>query len=127
MAKRDEKYAGWFADYSRRCSAMGYVVDDVMKYAGIHQVRACSYRRGVIPIASTRVKLENALLSYEPPEPIEQPEPKPPAQIREQREEPKLKPRARCNGDKIDCPYIRRVDSKLGYCPLPRCVMDWGK
>lgn len=32
-----------------------------------------------------------------------------------------------CNGDKIDCPYLRRVDGKLGYCPLPRCVMEWGE
>lgn len=71
MPKHDVKYAGWFADFERRCEEQGYSAGKVMMRAGMKYSYLNHYRKGIIPKPSTRLKLENALVSYVPPAPEE--------------------------------------------------------
>lgn len=129
MRKRDIKNIGWFADFEARCRAQGYSVRQVFLSCGMSDSRLSDYRYRNIPTPRTRLKLENALATYVPPAvkaPVTAwPDPPEPKKMELEKMEPERKPRSRCNGDKIDCPYFQLVDEKHGYCPLPRCVMKW--
>ena len=115
MRKKDVKYAGWFADFERRCEEQGYSAGKVMMRAGMKYSYLNHYRKGIIPKPSTRLKLENALVSYVPPDPE-----KSDVDTQTQSEDFQPKP-VICEGDKINCPYLTYTSDKKGYCPLQRC------
>lgn len=118
MPRRDIKNAGWFEDFEKRCEEKGYSAGNVLAYAGLKREYLWYYRKDVIPRPSTRLKLENALLSYEPPVPVDPyASPGKPKQ-----EKAELKDNSIiCEGDKFNCPYLTYTSDKKGYCPLQRC------
>lgn len=111
MNKRDTKNAGWFAEFEARCKAHGIKMIKLFEWAGIKDSAIYQYRAGVVPMAKTRVRLEAAYSEIGSPQVTEP--------------EPDKKPKRRrylCEGDKTCCPYLRIVEGKLGYCPLPYCI-----
>lgn len=114
MNKRDTKNAGWFAEFEARCKAHGIKIIKLFEQAGLKDSRIYTYRSGTIPTAKTRVKLEAAYAEISTPQ-VTAPEPD------KKVEKPKRR-RYLCEGDKTCCPYLRIVEGKLGYCPLPYCI-----
>lgn len=111
MNKRDTENAGWFAEFEARCKAHGIKIIKLFEQAGIKYSQIYNYRSGTIPTAKTRVKLEAAYSEIRSPQ--------------DMAPKPNKKPKRRrylCEGDKTCCPYLRIVEGKLGYCPLPYCI-----
>lgn len=115
----------WLCDFRRRCEESGIDITDLMWRAGYNDEEIQMILSGRQVMRVDRVLLESELVSYgTPPAPDEEwiGEDTPERDGIPEPDSPLI-----CNGDKIDCPYLRRVDGKLGYCPLPRCVMEWGE
>lgn len=121
MRKQDIQYAGWFADFERRCEEQGYSARQVALFGGVGDNRTSEYRHGVIPSPKTRMKLENALADYVPdalcclPAPEESSAPEP------EKEHQGNKNATICDGDKIRCPYLTYTSDRKGFCPLQKC------
>lgn len=119
MNRRDEKNADWFAELENRCKSKGIKIAKLFEQARIDDAAIYKYRAGTVPTAKTRVRLEAAYIECEADRPRTKAKKCKPAK-------PKRRRRI-CAGDEIHCPYLRIVEGEIGYCPLPRCAMQWGE
>lgn len=112
----------WLEDFRARCGEQGVDFHKVMRAAGYSDTEIGILKRRKSPAPLDKLILERELISYGTPQPLKLE----PEKVEEPKPKPNPKPRPLiCTGK--DCPYLVHVGGNKGFCPLPRCVMQWRK